>query len=351
MASPTGTPRVAVVRRATLVLAVLAGFFLLVDKVGRSAAAFSGSTANPTNAFTADTLDPTGSFSASRPCTVLGPAYRASTTKTTLGGSSMALTTPTTAVGDYLIMSVMSYNNSGAAVTTITTPAGWTALGGNLANGADYDVRSAVFGLATPASPAASYTVSLSGVSVAAAALTSYSGITGVDTSTTGTGTAATAVAPTRTAATTNELLVAVYAHSGTASTTPTGMTASVSVNGVGAGLHQYHEVRAASGATGTRSSTINATNPAWVAASVLLTGSGAGYDPTIDLSWTVTPDTWATGYEIIRASGPTTSVSGQSTVTWSDTTTSSATAYTYTITAAYSGWRSTTRTVNVTAC
>jgi hypothetical protein len=350
MASPTGTPRVAVVRRATLVLAVLAVFFLLVDKVGRSAAAFSGSTANPANAFTADTLDPTGSFSANRPCTVLGPAYRASTTKTALA-SSIVLTTPTTAVGDYLILSVMSYTNSGTAPSTITTPAGWTALGGNFANGADFDVRAAVFGLATPASPAASYTVSFSGVSVAAGTLTSYSGIIGVDTSTTGIGTVAAAVAPTGTAATTNELLVAVYAHSGTASTTPTGMTASVSVNGTGAGLHQYHEVRAASGATGTRSSTIDATNPAWVAASVLLTGTGAGYDPTIDLSWTVTPDTWATGYEIIRASGPTTSVSGQSTVTWSDTTTSSATAYTYTITAAYSGWRSTTRTVNVTAC
>jgi hypothetical protein len=351
MASPTSTSRLAGVRRTALTLAVVVLCSLLVGKVAISEAAFSGSTANPANGFTADTLDQPGSFSAGRPCTPLGPAYRASTTKTTLGGSSMALTTPTTAVGDYLIMSVVTYNNGGSATPTINTPAGWTALGGNFADGPDYDVRFAMFGLTTPASPAASYTVTLSTASVSAATLTSYSGITGVDTSTTAVGTTSTAVAPTRTAGATNELLVTVYAHSGTSSTTPAGMTPSVSVNGIGAGLHQYHEVRAASGATGTRSSTINASNPAWGAGSVLLTGSGAGYDPTINLSWTATPDTWATGYEIIRTGGPTTPVSGQSTVAWSDTTTASATAYTYTISAAYGGWRSTTRTVNVAVC
>jgi hypothetical protein len=43
--------------------------------------------------------------------------------------------------------------------------------------------------------------------------------------------------------------------------------------------------------------------------------------------------------------------VSGRSTVTWTDTTTSSGTGYTYTIGATGGNWRSTARNVTVNAC
>src|SRR4051812_2236930 len=154
------------VHRLTTVLA-FAGFWVVsLGVYATSGAAFSGSTSNPLTTFATDSLDPPGSFSASRPCTPLGAAYRASTTKTTIGGSSLSLTTPTTAVGDYLIMSVMAYNNGGSAVAAINPPAGWTSLGGNFADGANFDVRLAVFALAAPASPPASYTVSFSTIAV-----------------------------------------------------------------------------------------------------------------------------------------------------------------------------------------
>jgi hypothetical protein len=245
-------------------------------------------------------------------------------------------------------MSVMAYNNGGSSVPTINTPAGWTALGGNFSDGADYDIRLAVFTLAAPSSPPADYTVSFSTIAAATATLTSYSNVAGLTMWSNRTGTSSTAATSDLTASAANELLVGVVAHSGTSSSTPAGMTASVSVNGVGAGLHQYHEVRAA-GATGTQSSTISATNPAWGTLTVLI--KSAGKDPTVNLSWTATPDTWATGYEIIRSPGSTTAVSGQSTIAWSDTTTTAATSYTYTISAACSGWRSTTRSASVNAC
>ncbi len=336
--------------RALVLLALVAWGIFPTGVYDTSRAAFSGSSGNPPNSFTADTLDPTGSFSASRPCTPLSPGLRDATTNSTIMGSSLALTTPATAVGDYLILSLTFYNNGGAAFPTVTTPTGWTALGTNTALGAGYDVMLAVFARPAPASPAASYTVSYSTMFPTVGTLASYSGISNMELWTGNTGTTATAVAPSLTAAAANRLLLAFVAHSGTTSSTPAGMTAGPAINGSGAGMHQFHEVRG-SGATGTRSSSINATSPAWATLTLLLIGSATGYDPTVNLSWTATPDTWASGYEIIRAGGPTTAVSGRTTVAWSDTTTSSATGYSYTISAAGGNWRSTTRSVTVNAC
>lgn len=84
---------------------------------------------------------------------------------------------------------------------------------------------------------------------------------------------------------------------------------------------------------------------------SIVLKAAAGTVDPKIDLNWTATPDTYATGYEIIRTGGPATSVPGRTTLTCSDTATGAATAYTYTITAVYGVTRSTTRTINVPIC
>ncbi len=338
-------------RRPMVLLAPLMLLMLVLGVYGTSGAAFSALAANAANTFATDTLDPPGSFSAGRPCTPLGPDHRASTTKSVLAGSSLSLTTPATAPGDYLIMSVMAHNSGGNAVPTINTPAGWTSMGSTFSDGANTDVRLAVFGLAAPASPPASYSVSFSTLAVAGATLTSYSGVAGPAAWTGNTGATATAVAPSLSAATSNKLFVTVFAHTGTTSSTPTGMTLSAGVDASGAGLDEFHELRSVAGVTGTRSSTINATQPAWVAFSTLLDGTASGYDPTVNLSWTISPDTWPTGYEIVRSPGTTTAVSGRSTATWTDTTTSSGTGYTYTIRATGGNWRSTARNVTVNAC
>jgi hypothetical protein len=92
----------------------------------------------------------------------------------------------------------------------------------------------------------------------------------------------------------------------------------------------------------------------AWVGVSILLKAAPPVVNGNIDLSWTATPDTYATGYEIIRTvpgGGPTTPISGRTTLAWQDTTAVSTTAYTYTITSVYGAIRSATRTVAVPIC
>lgn len=66
-----------------------------------------------------------------------------------------------------------------------------------------------------------------------------------------------------------------------------------------------------------------------------------------VKLTWTATSSTWADGYEIFRSlvnGGPYTSkgtVSGQSTVTWTDTTPLFSTTYYYVVQATKNNWRS----------
>jgi len=66
-----------------------------------------------------------------------------------------------------------------------------------------------------------------------------------------------------------------------------------------------------------------------------------------VRLTWTATSSTWADGYEIFRSlisGGPYTSkgtVSGQSTVTWTDTTPLFSTTYYYVVKATKNNWRS----------
>jgi hypothetical protein len=338
-------------RPLVMFLALVAVLCSLTGLLGSADATFVGQTENLSSSFSAATLHAPGAFTVSRPCpSTAAAAWRASTYGSTLGGTSMSITRPTTAVGDYLVMAVETYAN-GSTPATINTPAGWTLLANNFANGADFDVRLAVFGLATPASPPASYSVSFSGIAIASGILTSYSGITGLDTSASAVGITATATAPSVTATTANSMFVTILAHTNTSATTPAGMTAGPFTNPNGAGMRKYHQVLSASGATGTRSSAINATNPAWVAASVLLKANAAGYDPTVNLSWTASSDTWATGYEITRSPGSTISVSGQSTVAYTDSTTTSGTAYTYTIKTVYGSWRSAGSSDNAAGC
>ncbi|GAA0808424.1 hypothetical protein [Spirilliplanes yamanashiensis] len=312
-----------------------------------SSAAFS-SARGAAGTFGTDTLNAPGPLTADRPCTPLAAGYRASTTGSGLGGS-ITLTTPATAAGDMLIMSVMTYDDGGAAPAGINTPPGWLYLGGNFADGASYDVRLAVFALAAPASPPADYTATFSTIAVAVGSLTSYRNAGGAVVSVSNNGTTATAAASSVTAQA-NDMLVTVFAHSGTTSSVPAGMTAGPAVNGIGAGLRSYHAPVAAAGGTGVRTSSINPTNPAWASIALAIPTTALN-DPTVDLGWTATTDTYADGYEIVRTPGGTTTIAGRATVAWTDTTTAAGTGYTYTIAARAGTWRSPTRTVTVDPC
>jgi hypothetical protein len=301
MLPSTWRPRVPYAFRAVLVLTLC----LALATIPASFSAFSATTGNPAGTWVTDTLDPPASFTASRPCQ--GPAYRASTTNATAGSTSLTVNMPATGARDYLVLSVMTY--SAGTPASVNPAAGWTALGVNTGDGAGTDVRLETFARAAPASPPTSYTVTFSTSTAAVAGLTSYANTGSLEAWIGNYGTTSAATARGMTTNSANQLIVAAFAHTGTASSTPTGMTASVGVNGTGAGLHQYHQAITASGTvTGDKVSNISTIQPAWASFLVLL---GPAYDPTVTLSWTATTDTYATGYEITRSPGSTTSVSG----------------------------------------
>lgn len=65
-----------------------------------------------------------------------------------------------------------------------------------------------------------------------------------------------------------------------------------------------------------------------------------------VKLTWTATSSTWADGYEVFRKTGAGSygsigTVSGQSTVTYTDTTVAFLTSYTYVVQASKNNWRS----------
>jgi hypothetical protein len=345
-------PVVMTLRRFGLVVgcAVLA---ILLTSLPVAGARFTGVTANPASGWGADSLDPTGSFDATRPCSsgaAVSPAYRDAANAATVGSTtSLTVSTPTSAAGDYFIAGIAL-----ASSATINTPAGWTLVR-STANG---PMRLSVFAIARPASPPANYAFTWTGAAVAAGFIASYSGVASVGPS------AATPYAsptdpisaPTLTppsAPTTLLAIADIDLSSTTTASTPAGMAsrslATAHGSGGNHGTRLFDQAISTTSATGARTIDLSGARYS-ITTSVLLVPS-ASVDPTIDLTWTVTPDTWATGYEIIRSGGPTTPISGRNTLAWSDTTTTSTTAYTYTISATYLSWHSTTRTVNVAAC
>jgi hypothetical protein len=328
-----------------LVVAMLTAVIFTLDQ---SSATFTGTSTNPANSFTADTLDRTGSLSSNRPCAAVpgaAPIYHAGTNLHGSAGATVTITTPTSTAGDYFIVSLLIYNNPSPPAPN--TPAGWTQMESNTTG----IYRLTTYSMPRPASPAANYTFTWTGTAGVYIIMQSYTGVTAVQDTNASTGANTSALAPSVTAATAANLLLASFAFNGTSITTPAGMTARDALT-PGNGLATFTQTIAATGATGTRSATTGSSG--WDGHSILLAGTSSTVNPGIDLSWTATPDTYATGYEIIRtvpAAGPTTPVAGRTTLAWSDTSTIAATAYTYTITAAIGNWRSATRTVNVAVC
>jgi hypothetical protein len=333
--------------------AVLAALLTSLPATG---AKYSGVTTNPLSKLAGATMNPPGSFTANRPCTAgaaVSPVFRAASTAATATSSVTTLTvnTPTSASGDYFIAAVVLEGNN-----TMNTPAGWTLVKTTVGN---TFMRLSVFALAVPGSPPGSYAFTWVGATGAAAFIASYSEVASVVS--TGVGTfinnsnPITISSQTPASAPSTLLDIAdIYTGSTVTASTPTGMTNRPSAHTYSPGNGTYatflwDQSLAGTSATGPDSSTLSGAT--WAVTTSVLLMPSPGVDPTIDLTWTVTPDTYATGYEIIRASGPTTGIVGRTTLTWSDTTTTATTAYTYTITATYLNWKSTTLSVNVLIC
>ena len=213
------------------------------------------------------------------------------------------------------------------------------------------------YAMATPASPAASYTFSWTGgSSYTMGMLASYSGTAEVQTSASQpNGDSITSTAPSVTTTSTPATLLTIFNHDvlGYRDNTPAGMTYRKDVYDNDYGyqdLSLFDQAIAATGATGTRSAAnSDADSGTSVGISILLTGSGASAD-TATLTWTATAYASATGYEVIRDGSATSSVSGRTTTTWTDTTTSGG-AHSYTLSAVLGNWRSVTISTSISAC
>ena len=282
----------------------------------------------------------------------LTPTYRASRTNApSTSSSSIALNTPLTSVGDYLVALVVVLDPS--AGRTLSTPSGWTFVQSNTTG----SMLVGTYVMATPASPAASYTFSWTGgSSYRMGILASYSGVSGVQTSASqSNGNSVTVTAPSVTASSVPATLLTVFNHDvfGYWDNTPAGMTSRKNLEDMDGGyqvLGLFDQTISATGATGTRSAANSDSDSGTsVGISILLTGNSNTTDSAA-LTWTATPYTSATGYEVIRDGSTTTSVSGRTTTTWTDTTTSGG-AHSYTLSAVLATWRSVTISTSISAC
>ena len=339
--------------RLSYLAVMVAALAVALQVAPPSGATFTTTAGNGSNSFAADAVTPPSGLSAGTTCVpTISPTYRASTTRAPASsGTSIALTTPTTSIGDYLVAVVIVMDP--VAGRTLSTPSGWTLLQTNSTS----SMLVGAYAMATPASPAASYTFSWTGgSSYTMGMLASYSGTAEVQTSASQpNGDSITSTAPSVTTTSTPATLLTIFNHDvlGYRDNTPAGMTSRKNLEDMDGGyqvLGLFDQTISATGATGTRSAANSDSDSGTsVGISILLTGNSNTTDSAA-LTWTATPYTSATGYEVIRDGSTTTSVSGRTTTTWTDTTTSGS-AHTYTLSAVLANWRSVTISTSISAC
>ncbi len=251
------------------------------------------------------------------------PAFRAAASKAAASGS-LAINKPTgTASGDVMVASISVRPNT----ATITAPSGWTLVR-RIDNSNTNPNSLATYYRVAGSSEPTSYTWSFSTTAGSAGGIQSF---TGVDTSNPvdveagqNTANSVSQTAPSVTTGAANEMLVTSHAFSSSATfTKPTGMTeafdvASVTVpNSGGEAIEGNYELRAASGATGTRTATASGDADVGNAHALALRGVTLSTAPTapgnlaataistsqINLSW-VDNSTDETGFKIERKTG-----------------------------------------------
>ncbi|HYN92736.1 MAG TPA: hypothetical protein VES42_02675, partial [Pilimelia sp.] len=286
------------------------------------------------------------------------PAFRDAEIATRASGTSISIPAPATQAGDLLIAVVSANNFNG---TTWSTPAGWTSMGGEASGW--YQETRAYYRLAA-ATPPASYTFSYGDSSDAAGTIVAYSGVdqtNPISTHTYEVGEATYARAPTVNVARANSLFVVGYTYEGHVNgPTPTGMTkrGATPITGNSAQdlqVRVHDELRGATGATGSRTSTYPSGDGRYHGYSIVVQPPAPTKDPTVSLSWPIASDTAVTGYSLVRTNGATTvtvPISGRATAAHTDSTTTATVAYTYELrSTTATAWRSTARTANAAIC
>jgi hypothetical protein len=318
--------------RARSALAALLVAIALVTGEGFiaiSGAAFSGTTGNPANSTTADALAAPTAFTSVPSCTA--PSVVATSSADDAGGA-VTLVVPGAAVSGDLLIAHLA--NDG----TSTPPAGWSLLNG--VNAASNLQARLYQRIATAGDPGTAYAFSVSSGKAAgtmlvlrgAAGLVSSGQTAGLDN-----GSTKTIVAPSVSTTVDKSLLISFFSLKTDKATfsVPAGMTEAYDVSGKDISRAADWEVRASPGATGTRSST--ATKSAVAIGQSIVVAPG---NPVIDLAWTPTASTWATGYEVERNAVVVATVTPGTASTWTDASPGSGST-TYSLTSAFGTWRS----------
>ena len=307
--------------------------------------AFTATTTSRANSAGSATLAPVTGLTATTRCTTgATPTFVDTHRFPSANSTAVQVTVPgTTQAGDLIVVHI-----GRSATTTPTPPTGFTLVHTDTSTG----IGSWVFQrIATATDPNKTYTFTASGT-VGSGMVSVYQDAAGLilasETSGQATGTATTtATMPSVTAGAPNSLLVfLVVALTGSSyNTIPTGMTQRYQVVSNNASFYAFTEARTASGATGTRSSTTGTAAPT---ATVGLLIRPATPTTSVDLTWTASASTYASGYQVRRDATTLTPLTGRTTTAWTDTGAGNG-AHTWTLITTSGAWRSAPAQVSAT--
>lgn len=318
---------------------------------GSAAGAFSAASAQGGSRWTTDSLDAVGSFSAARPCAAMAPTFVAAASGTT-GSTTLTIARPSGAVaGDVLVAVVVSSDNSDRP----TTPSGWTLLRQAVGS----TTASAMFARVLAAGDAATTSFSFGGFDTSdtgVGVIAAYRGALAPapwEAHDVASGSSTTLTAPTVTALTAPTRLVTAYGvQSFTSSISAPAGTQLRSTTSSLDRVALFDRALTAPGASGTTTSTVS---PAAYhhGYTVALTADPTVKDPSVTLTWTEAPDTYADGYALDRTGTSPAAwlITPRATVTYTDVSLPASSAASYDLAAAAGSWRSTSMTATVAAC
>jgi hypothetical protein len=334
-------------RTTTTVTAVVVALFVALTAIlvqSPANSAFSAPTTDTGNRVGSGTIAPVTGLTATVRCSSTpAPTYLSTTYNTaSSGGTTVRLAVPSgTWSGDLIVVHIE--RNS---TTAPTAPAGFSTIRSDTASGIDSWVYERV---ATASDAGLSYTWTVSGTS-GSGVLSTFRGAAGITLATETAGQAIstatnTAEMPSVTAGVANSLLVFfIGAQSTTASSTsPGGMTSRYQTVSGNAAFYGFTEVRTAAGATAVRAANLSTSSPLAVAGLLIRPAL------VVDLAWTPSASTAASGYEVRRDGAVLATLAGRTTAAWTDGTAPSGT-HTWTLfTTTSSSWRSSPASVTTT--
>lgn len=305
-----------------------------------AAAAFTGSTL-ATGSMTSSTVAPATGLTATTRCGGGSPPTApASSAMGNKSGANVTLTVPAGVVaGDLLLAHILSdgANTAASGFTTLASTVG-ASLVGTLYQ------RIAV---ASDASKAYSFPASGTLGSGGVVVLRGTAGLLSVaNTAGTYFGSTTTIVTPSVTASSANSMVISI---AGTRSSggpgVPGGVTTLWNFAGSGTSQAAVQETQASSGATATRSFGTGVAAPS-VGETVVVPPGGTVQ--AVDLAWTATTSTFATGYKVVRDAGAPTSVTPRTTTVFADNTPGTGSRV-YQVTSVAGTWSSTAASVTMT--